>query len=105
MAADVTARLSRVRSLQDETRHDELPGSLVEKMSEGNSLLYTLPGELEERFRYLESNKQLRLHYYELRDKLLKWIVDAERMVEKGRFGVDFENVLSDLEEHKVIFY
>lgn len=89
--------------MQESTRHEEgLPGSLLEKLSEANSLLSSLPVELNDRLKYLENNKQLRIDYQTLKEKLHKWINEAEEKIQKGRFGVDFESVFADLEEHKV---
>ena len=95
--------MDRVRAVQESVRYDEgMPGSLMEQLSEANSLLTTLPQELEERGKYLETNKQLRLEYAALKDKLYAWVKEADGKLQCGKFGVDFENVIRDLEEHKV---
>lgn len=95
--------LDRVRAVQESVRHEEgMPGSLMEQLSEANSLLTTLPQELEERGKYLETNRQLRLDYAALKENLHAWVKEADAKLQSGKFGVDFENVVRDLEEHKV---
>jgi nesprin-1 len=92
-----------VRAVQESVRHEEgMPSSLMEQLSEANSLLTTLPQELEERRKYLETNRQLRLDYAALKENLHAWVKEADAKLQSGKFGVDFENVISDLEEHKV---
>lgn len=95
--------LDRVRAVQESVRHEEgMPGSLMEQLSEANSLLASLPQELEERGKYLETNQQLRLEYAALKDNLHAWVKEADAKLQSGKHGVDFESVIRDLEEHKV---
>jgi hypothetical protein len=92
-----------VRAVQESVRHEEgMPGSLMEQLSEANSLLTTLPQELEERGKYLETNQQLRLDYAALKENLYAWVKEADAKLQGGKLGVDFESVLRELEEHKV---
>jgi len=44
----------------------------------------------------------MRLDYAALTDKLHSWVHEAEIRLESNKDGLDFENILSDLEEHKV---
>jgi nesprin-1 len=74
----------------------------MEQLSEANSLLASLPQELEERGKYLETNQQLRLEYAGLKDNLHAWVKEADAKLQSGKHGVDFESVIRDLEEHKV---
>ncbi|KAJ9594434.1 hypothetical protein L9F63_014159, partial [Diploptera punctata] len=105
LAAKVNSYLDRVRTVQESVRHEEgMPGSLMEQLSEANSLLTTLPQELEERGKYLETNKQLRFDYAAIKEKLFAWVKEADSKLQTGKFGVDFENVIRDLEEHKIFF-
>nr|CAD7429520.1 unnamed protein product [Timema monikensis] len=105
LAAEVTGYLDRVKAVQDAARHEDgMPTSLLEQLSEANSLLNSLPRELEERGRYLEANRQLRLDYAALKDRLHAWVVEAQERLQKGAAGVDFQNVVADLEEHKMFF-
>lgn len=103
LCADVNEHLDRIRKLKESVRHEEgMPGSLKEMLSEAVSLLASLPREMEERGNYLESNMQMRLDYAALTDKLHSWAREAEIRLESNKEGLDFENILSDLEEHKV---
>lgn len=103
LCADVNEHLDRIRKLKESVRHEEgMPGSLKEMLSEATSLLTSLPREMEERGNYLESNMQMRLDYASLTDKLNSWAREAEIRLESNKEGLDFENILSDLEEHKV---
>lgn len=105
LSDNVNKYLDRVRQIQESTKYtDGMPSSLVDQLSEANSLLASLPRELEERGKYLENNKQLRVEYTILTDKLHAWVKEAEIRLQNGKEGVDFENILSDLEEHKIFF-
>lgn len=95
--------LDKIRTLKDSVRHEEgMPGSLKEMLSEAMSLLTSLPREMEERGNYIESNLQMRLNYAQLAEKLHYWVKEAKIRLESDKDGLDFENILSDLEEHKV---
>lgn len=103
LCADVNEHLGKIRSLRESVRHEEgMPGSLKEMLSEAVSLLASLPREMDERGNYLESNMQMRLDYAALTDKLHSWAREAEIRLDGNKDGLDFENILSDLEEHKV---
>ncbi|XP_071567068.1 muscle-specific protein 300 kDa isoform X8 [Temnothorax nylanderi] len=105
LCADVNEYLDRIRNLKESLRHEEgMPGSLKEMLSEAVSLLTSLPREMEERGNYFESNMQMRLDYAALTDKLHSWAREAEIRLESNKEGLDFENILSDLEEHKIYF-
>ncbi|XP_068085330.1 muscle-specific protein 300 kDa [Anabrus simplex] len=105
LAANVNHYLDRVRAVQESVRHEDgMPSSLMEQLSEANSLLSTLPRELEERGKYLETNRQLRLEYAGLKDRLHTWVRDAEQRLKADSQGVDFQNIIRDLEEHKIFF-
>ncbi|XP_071454288.1 muscle-specific protein 300 kDa-like [Hetaerina americana] len=105
LVRDVGQQLDKVRTILESVRHDEgLPGPLTERLSEASVLLTTLPRALEERTAYLKINRQYRQEYGTLSKQLHDWIREAEDRLQKGKDGVDFENVLSDLEEHKVFF-
>ncbi|KAF4514136.1 UNVERIFIED_CONTAM: hypothetical protein B566_EDAN019191, partial [Ephemera danica] len=102
LANDVEAQLELLRGAQASLRHDEgLPASLQEQLSEASMLLELLPRELAERSKYLESNKVYRLEHQALKKQLHDWVCDAESKMNIGHEGVDFENVVANLEEHK----
>nr|XP_050869210.1 muscle-specific protein 300 kDa [Vespula vulgaris] len=97
--------LDKIRTLKDSVRHEEgMPGSLKEMLSEAMSLLTSLPREMQERGNYIESNLQMRLNYGQLAEKLHHWVKEAKIRLESDKDGLDFENILSDLEEHKIYF-
>ena len=105
LCTDVNEYLDRIRNLKESLRHEEgMPGSLKEMLSEAISLLTSLPREMEERGNYFESNMQMRLDYAALTNKLHSWAREAEIRLESNKEGLDFENIFSDLEEHKVSF-
>ncbi|XP_054006700.1 muscle-specific protein 300 kDa isoform X2 [Hylaeus anthracinus] len=101
----VNEHLDRITNLKNSIPYEEgMPGSLKEMLSEAVSLLSSLPREMEERGNYLENNIKLRLEYAALTDKLHGWVREAEIRLESDKNGLDFENILSDLEEHKIYF-
>lgn len=103
LSAGVHAHLDEVRAVLDAAHpEDSLPGPLRERLSEASMLLNTLPAELSERAAYLQSNAKLRREHTALKDKLHAWVREAKSRLDKDRDGVDFRNVVSDLEMHKV---
>ncbi|XP_032455805.1 nesprin-1 isoform X11 [Nasonia vitripennis] len=101
----VNEYLDKIRELKESVKHEDgMPGSLKEMFSEAMSLLSSLPREMEERENYLESNMQMRVDYAALTEKLRNWVHEAEIRLESDKEGLDFENILSDLEEHKIYF-
>lgn len=102
---DVNKHLDQIRSINEQSQHEiGMPGSLLEMISEGRSLLATLPNELEERKIYLENSKEHRLDYMGLVSKFNDWVHEAELRLQNGKHGVDYANIQCDLEEHKVFF-
>lgn len=102
---DVNKHLDQIRSINEQAQHEVgMPGSLLEMISEGRSLLATLPNELEERRVYLEKSKEHRLDYMGLVSKFNDWVHEAELRLQNGKHGVDYVNIQSDLEEHKLFF-
>ncbi|XP_063222936.1 muscle-specific protein 300 kDa isoform X4 [Bacillus rossius redtenbacheri] len=105
LAAAVHGHLDRARAVQESARHEEgMPGSLMEKLSEAALLLNTLPRELEERGKYLQANRQMRLDHALLKDRLHAWVRDAEAKLQEGASGVDFHNIVAHLQDHQVFF-
>ncbi|XP_060527804.1 muscle-specific protein 300 kDa isoform X12 [Cylas formicarius] len=103
--ATINKYLDKIRKIQENVGYDDaMPGSLQEQLSEANSLLSSLPRELEERSKYLQTNRKLRDEYTEQKEKLYNWVKEAELRLDAHKDGVDFENIFTDLEEHKVFF-
>lgn len=104
-AADVHVYLEQVRRIHDSAQHDVgLPGSLLEMISEGRSLMTSLPAELDERAKYLANSRANRIEYMGLVAKFNEWVHESEVRLQNGRHGVDFEHIATDLEEHKLFF-
>ncbi|KAL3268198.1 hypothetical protein HHI36_007323 [Cryptolaemus montrouzieri] len=104
-AKEILGYLDKIRSIQQATKNDDsMPSSLLEQLSEANSLLNSLPKELEDREKYLLANREMREKYEALKKKFFDWIKEAEIRLESYKEGVDFENILTDLEEHKIFF-
>ncbi|XP_072386756.1 muscle-specific protein 300 kDa isoform X12 [Diabrotica undecimpunctata] len=105
LAEKVNEHLDKIRKIKEATKHDEsLPGSIQEQLQEANSLLVSLPRELEERKKYLDTNRVLREEYAIQKQKLYDWIKEAEIRLATHKDGVDFENIVQELEEHKIFF-
>lgn len=103
LCSNVNEYLDKIREIKESVRHEEgMPGSLKEMLSEAVSLLSSLPREIDDRGTYLENNLQMRFDYNLLSDKLHSWVREADIRLASDKDGLDFENILSDLEEHKV---
>jgi len=104
-ASDVHGHLDQIRKIDEQTQQDYgLPGSIVEMISEGRSLVANLPNELKEREKYLLNSKQHRIGYISLVAKFKEWLHEAETRLENGKHGIDYENLAVDLEEFKLFF-
>lgn len=104
-STDVNKHLNKIKKINKQTENEQgMPGSLMEMISEGKSLVATLPNELEEREKYLVNSKQHRLDYMMLVAKFNDWIHEAEIRLQNRNHGVDYENIMTDLEEHKIFF-
>lgn len=102
-AADVHHHLDQVRKIDKQTQQ-ELPSSLVEMISEARSLISNLPTELIEREKYLIDAKQQRIEYLKLVGKFKEWVHEAEVRLENGKHGVDYENLVADIDAQKTFF-
>lgn len=104
-AADVQSHLDQVQNVDEQIDSEYgIPVSVIEMLSEGRSLLATLPKELQEREKYLVDSKQHRISYINLVNKFKDWLHQAEIQLETGQHGVDYENLVSDLDKHKAFF-
>lgn len=102
---DVIQKLNIIENIEDALRHDDgLPPTLIEKMSEGRVLLKTLPQELQQRNQYLQENKELRQHHENQVDALTKWVKEAKAKLNAREIGVDFDNIMQELQDHKAYF-
>lgn len=105
LAKNMQACLDKFTKITDMIKNDDsIPGTLLEMVSEGNSLKTSLPAELANREKYLQDNKKNRQQYLQLVEKLNLWVNEANIRLDMGKNGTDFENIESDLEEHKSFF-
>ncbi|CAG9785832.1 unnamed protein product [Diatraea saccharalis] len=105
LAKNIQLYLDKLEKITDVIKNDDgVPGSLLEMVSEGNSLKTSLPAELTNREKYLQDNKKNRQQYLQLVEKLNIWVNEANIRLDMGKNGTDFENIEADLEEHKSFF-
>lgn len=106
LAKNIQSYLDKLSKITDIIKSDDgVPGSLLEMVSEANSLQTSLPEELANREKYLQDNKKYRQQYAQLVEKLNIWVNEAAIRLDMGKNGTDFENIEADLEEHKSFFY
>ncbi len=67
-------------------------------------LLKTLPQELQQRNQYLQENKELRQQHENQVDALTKWVKEAKAKLNAREIGVDFDNIMQELQDHKAYF-
>uniref|UniRef100_A0A2A4K817 Calponin-homology (CH) domain-containing protein n=1 Tax=Heliothis virescens TaxID=7102 RepID=A0A2A4K817_HELVI len=105
LVKNIQSYLDKLTKITDVIKNDDgVPSTLLEMMSEGNSLKTSLPAELANREKYLQDNKKYRQQYLQLVEKLNIWVNEATIRLDMGKNGTDFENIESDLEEHKSFF-
>jgi nesprin-1 len=105
LVKNIQSYLDKFTKITDIIKNDDgVPGSLLEMVSEGNSLKTSLPEELANREKYLQDNKKNRQQYLQLVEKLNIWVNEANIRLDMGKNGTDFENIEVDLEEHKSFF-
>ena len=105
MDAEIRVYLDRVKKIRDGTSSEEnLPGSVANVLNDASALLHSLPQELQSRKQYLEDNKNHRLQYDSLVERLNNWVEEAQMKLRPFDSGVDYQNIESDYEEHKKYF-
>lgn len=105
LAKNIQSYLDKFTKIADVVKNDDgVPGSLLEMLSDGNSLKTSLPAELANREKHLQDNKKYRQQYQQMVEKLNLWVNEASIRIGMGKNGTDFENIESDLEEHKTFF-
>ena len=97
--------VEKIRDINEVAKKEqEIPVAVFEMLSRASALIQTMPRELEERKQYLENNKNYRLQYDSLVERLNSWIEEAQIKLRPIDSGVDYENLTTDLEEHKTYF-
>ncbi|CAG9579065.1 unnamed protein product [Danaus chrysippus] len=105
LAKNIQGYLDKLTKIIDSIKSDDVvPGTLLEMISEGNSLKTSLPEELANREKHLQDNKKYRQSYQQMVEKLSIWVNEANIRLGMGKNGTDFENIESDIEEHKSFF-
>ncbi|CAH3870841.1 unnamed protein product [Pieris brassicae] len=105
LAKIVQSYLDKSTNITDAIKNDDgVPGSLLEMVSDVNSLKASLPSELANREKHLQDNKKYRQQYIQMVEKLNIWVNEANIRLGMGKNGTDFENIEADLEEHKSFF-
>lgn len=103
--SEVTQRLDEVRRVKENVLKEGSMSGMVENvLNLANALLHSMPIELKERKQYLEQNRNHRLEYDSLVERLHSWVEEAQQKLRSTESGVDFMSVQKDLEEHTQYF-
>jgi len=80
--------------------------TMLECLSEASSFLNTIPKELQDRYNYLNNNKDYRLEYEQLKDNFLLWLGEAKQKLKSAEEDKhDCKNIISNLEHLKVCVF
>ena len=98
--------VDRIKVINDQARkEEELPPRIFEMLSTASALCQELPRDLADRHTYLDTQKNYRLQYDSLVERLNNWVEEAQvKLRPSGDAGFDFENLSVNLEEHKQYF-
>lgn len=102
---EVQMKLDEVQRIDEETKDDgNLPASIIDMLSEGRSLNVNLPKELSNRRQFLEDHKQYRNDYIKYVNEFKNWIHQAEGYLEHCKHGIDFKNIVSNIDTFNSFF-
>ena len=105
LTLDIMEYIEKIKNINEAAKKEqEIPASVFEMLSTASALIQAMPRDLEERKQYLENNKNYRLQYDSLVERLNNWIEEAQIKLRPLESGVDFENLKADLAEHKNYF-
>merc|ERR1719309_612887 len=105
MTQSIMEYIEKIKNINEAARkEDELPPRVFEMLSTASALIQAMPRDLEERKQYLENNKNYRLQYDSLVERLNNWVEEAQIKLRPFDSGIDFENLQVDMEEHKKYF-
>ena len=98
--------VEKIKVISEQTRREtDLPPRIFEMLSTASALTQEMPRDLAERAAYLETQKNYRLQYDSLVERLNNWVEEAQvKLRPSGDTGCDFENLAVNLEEHKQYF-
>ena len=101
LAADVKKLLVKLSSgLDNLEKEDNVPPSLSDTISIGRSLIKSLPKDVDERLKYLEDNKDLRLLYIKYVSEFNNGIHQVENQFVNDNDDIDFENIAQIMAAH-----
>ena len=101
LAGDVKKLLVKLSSALDNLEKEEnVPSSLTETISIGRSLIKSLPKDIDERMKYLDGNKDLRLLYIKYVSEFNNWIHQVENQFVNDNDDIDFENIAQIMANH-----
>lgn len=104
-AKEVQERLDQVQKIDEQIDIDSgIPVSIINMLSEGRSLIQLLPKELTDRKKYLTDNKEHRINYIKYVNDFKQWIHQAEGYFESCEHGIDFKNIVSDIDKFNSFF-
>ena len=102
---DIMEHIEKVRDINEVAKEErEIPPMVFEMLSTASALVQAMPKELEERKQYLENNKNYRLQYDSLVERLNNWIEEAQIKLRPIDSGIDYENLHGDLQDHAKYF-
>ena len=106
LSTAVMEYVDKIKVINEQARKEsDLPPRIFEMLSTASALIQEMPRELTERGAYLETQKNFRLQYDSLVERLNNWVEEAQiKLRPSGDAGYDFENMSDDLEEHKQYF-
>lgn len=105
LAKEIQERLDQVQKIDEHIDIDSgIPVSIINMLSEGRSLIQTLPKELSDRRKYLTDNKEHRINYIKYVNDFKQWINQAEGFIENCQHGIDFNNIASDIDKFNSFF-
>lgn len=105
-AKGVHERLAEIQKIDEQISIDSSTAvpTVVDMLSEGRQLMASLPKELDERRQYLIDSKQHRIDYIKYVNEFKDWINQAESHLESLQHGIDFANIISDMDKFNSFF-
>merc|ERR1719309_1669508 len=105
MTHSIMEYIEKIKNINEAARkEDELPARVFEMLSTASALIQAMPRDLDDRKQYLENNKHYRLQYDSLVERLNNWVEEAQIKLRPFESGVGFENLVTDLADHKKYF-
>ena len=105
LTQNIMEYIEKIKNINEAAKKEtEIPSNVFEMLSTASALVQAMPRDLEDRKQYLENNKNYRLQYDSLVERLNNWVEEAQLKLRPLESGVDYENLLTDLEEHKKYF-